>query len=221
MNAFDTIQERLAASGLDLCAPVDVAAYNEDISDVPQLLALREGPAFVVGNTRAMWPHILAGAPLTDNPVDDWVIETIRQALADVPSDVYFAHHGGKWLVSMVRMARLAGLGEVAPTHLLVHPTFGPWISLRALVLIDAEVPPPAPEVSVCAGCPAPCVPAFAKAVELAPHGPVVNGIAVSNWHAWVDARDACPVGREHRFSDEQVAYHYTRDPRSLKGHTK
>ena len=27
---------------------------------------------------------------------------------------------------------------------------------------------------------------------------------------AWLAVRDACTAGREHRYSDEQVAYHYS-----------
>src|SRR5439155_24435521 len=35
------------------------------------------------------------------------------------------------------------------------------------------------------------------------------------SWRLWADVRLACPAGREHRYSDDQLRYHYTRD-RSL-----
>jgi hypothetical protein len=28
-------------------------------------------------------------------------------------------------------------------------------------------------------------------------------------WHAWLAVRDACPVGRAHRYDDDQLRYHY------------
>jgi methylmalonic aciduria homocystinuria type C protein len=28
-------------------------------------------------------------------------------------------------------------------------------------------------------------------------------------WRLWLAVRDACPVGREHRYSDEQIRFHY------------
>jgi cyanocobalamin reductase (cyanide-eliminating) / alkylcobalamin dealkylase len=30
-------------------------------------------------------------------------------------------------------------------------------------------------------------------------------------WRAWLAVRDACPVGREHRYGDDQIAYHYAK----------
>jgi len=32
----------------------------------------------------------------------------------------------------------------------------------------------------------------------------------------WSAVRDRCPVGRAYRYSDEQIAYHYTKDPQFL-----
>lgn len=32
---------------------------------------------------------------------------------------------------------------------------------------------------------------------------------------SWIAVRDACPIGREHRYPEDQLRYHYTKD-RSL-----
>lgn len=36
-------------------------------------------------------------------------------------------------------------------------------------------------------------------------------------WRPWLAVRDACPLGREHRYSEQQVAYHYTKDAKWLR----
>ena len=37
------------------------------------------------------------------------------------------------------------------------------------------------------------------------------------NWRSWVAIRDACPLGKAHRYSDEQIRYHYTKDIKLLE----
>jgi methylmalonic aciduria homocystinuria type C protein len=34
---------------------------------------------------------------------------------------------------------------------------------------------------------------------------------------AWIDVRDACPIGKGARYSDAQVRYHYTKDRAYLR----
>ena len=34
-------------------------------------------------------------------------------------------------------------------------------------------------------------------------------GSARRGWHAWLAVRDACPVGREHRFQEDHIRYGY------------
>ena len=50
------------------------------------------------------------------------------------------------------RIAVAAGLGVLAPTQLVIHPMYGPWFALRAVVLVDGEPPPsrPIPTVPCC-----------------------------------------------------------------------
>ncbi len=39
----------------------------------------------------------------------------------------------------MQRLAHASGLARLSPSHLSVHGTDGPWIALRAAVVIDIE----------------------------------------------------------------------------------
>lgn len=38
-----------------------------------------------------------------------------------------------------------------------------------------------------------------------------------SDWQKWVRIRDACSIGREWRYSDDQIRYHYVADRALLR----
>lgn len=108
------------------------------------------------------------------------------------------------------------------PFGVVVDPRFGPWFAWRGAVLTALEWPPtPLPAAAPCAGCPAPCVDACpADVVSL-------NGL---DWEGCAGfrlneptcketclARRACPVGREHRYGREQMAFHYRASLRMIQ----
>jgi methylmalonic aciduria homocystinuria type C protein len=82
----------------------------------------------------------------------------------------------------------------------VIHPIYGPWFALRAVILCDGTPPPRVQLASSCT-CDARCTDAFARAT--AATGP-------DKWRAWLEVREACTLGREHRYSDEQIEYHYS-----------
>jgi hypothetical protein len=40
---------------------------------------------------------------------------------------------------------------------------------------------------------------------------PTVTSLGES-WPLWANVRDACPVGKVHRYGDDQIRYHYAKD---------
>jgi methylmalonic aciduria homocystinuria type C protein len=38
-----------------------------------------------------------------------------------------------------------------------------------------------------------------------------------AGWRAWLAVRESCPVGREYRYCDAQIEYHYTKDRAILR----
>ena len=198
----------LALAGLDLAVAFDARTSAE-----PWLVDPARPCGLVIGNTRAVWTPFCAAyaadRALRDapDPLEHYVERVIAAAL---PSDarVFYAHrlYDGAYL-PFQRVAAAVGLGELTPAHLLVHPIFGPWIALRALVLTAGAPPSPAAPLPV-PGAHTPAGEA-ALAAALAATGP-------DAWRAWLAVRDACPIGRAHRYSDAQIRYHYTKDPRVL-----
>lgn len=235
MADYQPIYERIRAAcaerGLDLARPLCVSWYNQAVEPAHRLpdLGRPSALAVILGNTRALWPRLAdalaADAGLADHPdpVDRYCERVVHAAMADVtqPWLARFAHEPPP-RIAIQRLAHVAGLAQLSPGHLSVHPEYGPWIALRAVVVVDsdgpgdpASGPAPAPALP-CDDCAAHCLPHFQAALARA--GAATPGCAQveSDWRAWLAVRDACPVGRAHRYSEQQIRYHYTKDRRFL-----
>lgn len=122
---------------------------------------------------------------------------------------------------SFARLAEAAGFGTVSPVSgLLLHPEFGPWVSLRAALLVEGRPFGDIEDVSItdrfqpCCSCRQPCLQPCPPAPAAAPATALPNGAAgvvsaapavpcVATTQAGPCAsskcRCACPVGSEHR----------------------
>lgn len=182
----------LRDAGYDLVHELDLATTG-----------LATGRGLLIANTRALWPVFLAARradPVlraSADPLDLYTAQTIARAFPG--ADVWFAHrpYAGSYL-PFQRIAVAAGLGALAPTQLVIHPVYGPWFGLRAIVALpgDPVVSPALPAYRCTGGCEALLTIALQR----------------EDWRAWLAVRDACCVGREHRYDENQLAYHYTKD---------
>jgi methylmalonic aciduria homocystinuria type C protein len=187
----------LAEAGFDIAHAFDPRLVAEL---VPALAAHRSG--VLVGNTRALWPRFLAARAAdpalaaSHDPIDRYTEETIARAFPGATA--WFAHrtYDGAFL-PFQRVAVAVGLGVLAPTQLVIHPIYGPWFALRAIVATDDD--PPSLTRAAVSCCTSDCEARLAAAIGNA------------DWRAWLAVRDACNVGRDHRYSDEQITYHYTK----------
>jgi hypothetical protein len=198
---------QLAAAGFDLAHAFDAAAAARE----PGLELLDPGDApparlgILVGNTRALWPHFIAALARPElagdpHPLQRYTEETIDAAFPG--ARIYYGHrrYGGAF-VPLQRLAVATGLGALAPSRLVIHPIFGPWFALRAVIVTTGTPPPVSPPISQ----PCQCGPACHSALELAL---AVRGPEA--WRAWLAVRDACSL-RDHRYGEDQIRYHYTR----------
>jgi methylmalonic aciduria homocystinuria type C protein len=195
--------DALAAAGFDLVHPFDARAASREPG-----LAMLADPSrrvgYLVGNTRALWPPFVAAVrastalAASPHPLERYTEETITRVSDSAPH--WFGHqqYDGAFM-PLQRLAVATGLGSMSATHLVIHPTFGPWFALRAVILVAGEPPAPTQIARPCT-CDAACAIAFDQA--LAASAPI----------AWLAVRDACPIGRTYRYSDEQIVYHYTND---------
>ena len=213
MDRALSARDALAAAGFDLVQPFSAAAYHAAVDGrglAPlELFGRADAQAWLVGNTRALWPRFVgayaADASLQDaaDPLDTYVERALRRAFEGARCAIRFAHHTDARLVDMLRAAEASGLAKRGPAHLAVHPERGPWFALRAVVTFDAEASatPQAAAPDPCAACDAPCVAAMQAALE-----------GEGGWRAWLAVREACPVGGEHAYGPAQTRYHYTKE---------
>ena len=205
----------LADAGFDLAHPFDAgtAAREPGLERLagPNMEAGGFTPTagveqlgILIGNTRALWPAFVAAMREPElaadpQPLERYTEQTIERVFAG--ARVYYGHrrYDGEFL-PLQRLAVVTGLGAMAPSRLVVHPIYGPWFALRAVIVIAGAPVTCAPIVQPCR-CEAPCTDALEAALEA--RGP-------ESWRAWLAVRDACTL-RAWRYSDDQIRYHYTK----------
>jgi hypothetical protein len=215
----------LDAAGLNLCGALSVVSYDSLVPAAWRTAALLPDArtALVVGSGgRALW-DALRTAPEFDavsDTIDTYTARTLEILVGDLaraghPSRALYPleRRGGAW-ADFVALARQAGLGVSSRLGLLLHPVYGPWLSIRAVLLTGLECPFGAPisEFDPCEGCAAPCA-------EVCPGGAVgPEGISASVCYAAqrtepacalrCSARHACVLGAEHVYAAEAEAHH-------------
>jgi ferredoxin len=222
------LTRELGARGLNVWLPLDAAAFDGACAPVVPTLrlgALMPGAraALVVGAAGrdffAAFSEAVSREPdARPDPLDRYtravVVEAARAALE--PLGVAHAEHfpflGEPFVIPFQRLGRAVGLAGSSPLGLQIHPTYGAWWAYRAVIVVDVELPAAAPLGDGCAGCPAPCVTACPAAAVRR------EGFSVPACHAHrleaapcrlsCAARLACIRGPEHRYTDEQLAFH-------------
>ena len=225
---FADIEERARSLGFDLVGAVRIGAYNRVVDKVARISDLGDSRnlALVVANTKTLWPVFVQWLQQNPefvqhpDPLDRYVEAKLSGLFAALPvrAELRWAHKPEPAHVSMQTLAQLAGIGYKTDSHLVVHPVYGPWVGLRAVAVLPVVGPaevfqwtnPP------CAACSTGCRPALAAAI--AGHEDSSRSASVSDkWASWLAVRDACPLGKAHRYSEDQIRYHYTKDIKLLE----
>ncbi|CAN5914425.1 hypothetical protein BH11MYX2_BH11MYX2_08900 [soil metagenome] len=188
------------------------------LASTPKHRVLHEAPSLspaladcsrvlVVGNSVELWSLFVAdykrsaALQAASDPLDAWVEDRLGSIVAKRPTFYAHVRYDGAFL-PIQRIAVAAGLGVFSNSQLVLHPTVGPWLSLRALVATDdVSEPPPIPPGF---GCNGDGCAAGLQAVLARPD---------ATWRDWYELRASCRTADDKwRFSDEQIIYHYTKD---------
>lgn len=159
-------------------------------------------------------------AALARDPLDAFVVRVVGEAACAVAARgalaraaFAFETRGGRY-ADYVALGREAGLGAPSRLGLLVHPVYGPWLSLRALLLVDAPLAAtPVPDgFAPCEECPAPCASACpggavgGRRFDVAACG--ATRARTPGCRQRCDARHACVLGRAHAYAASVEAHH-------------
>jgi epoxyqueuosine reductase len=222
---LDPFREALEAHGLGLVGAVDATRARSLHVPAPRDAADPLGASartvlVVASGGRAFWERLPADLRGREHPIDEAGARAIGAALGQLPGPARVLVPPDTDRFDLRRLAEAAGLGVISPhLQLLLHPTYGPWVSVRGLVAVDVELPASAPLTwDPCGPCARPCLDAcpsgaYSRAasfdvarcadhrlLELAPARPCADRC---------HARDACVVGREHAYGDVEMRHRH------------
>lgn len=219
---IDSVAKALHPFGLDIVHGFNGAQYNQLMLEHPTVppLPLFGRPAalaLLVGNTKALWQPFLDDCKRNPalkevaDPIDRYVERLIHQTVSKIktPSHVRFSHDKGDGFVSLLHAAKASGFAQISPAHIAIHPTYGLWFGMRAVITFDVSPQENETDISAfaCNACDAPCRNILDKL--LLDKG---NSWDACTWQERASVRDACPVGAESRYCETQNYYHYTKD---------
>jgi len=223
----------LARYGLNLVGTTAIDAYD---AGVPPPLGLQRllpaaKTAIVIGNGGgAFWVafrDFCRERPEHErepDPIDAFTRRAVETAMATTmdpgaPVRLLYPFRYPDEPVSFMRLAECAGLGRRSVLGVLIHPRFGPWIALRAALLVPAILTasrpadgfdpcPDCTERACMAACPAGAVTAAGWNVpRCATHRLQTEDTCAARCHARFD----CVIGRPHRYPPDALAYHQRR----------
>jgi hypothetical protein len=170
--------------------------------------------------------RFLNDPPPGEDPLDAHTILRVDPLRASLAKDGYGSAAAYYWdkrsgeYADFVALAEAAGLGVRSKLGLLVHPEFGPWFAIRALLFTDKIlVPTTRLDFDPCRGCPAPCATACPGAAVGSPFdGAACSGqrLGGATCRMACDARRACVIGRDHAYDADVEAFHMTASLRAL-----
>jgi len=127
-----------------------------------------------------------------------------------------FPFGSGGALLDFVKLGEVSGAGVRSLLGILLHPTYGPWISLRGALLTELELSSYDSALSgfdPCPSCHKPCIEAC-PASTISERGwdwesCMVFRLTEVTCSSGCASRRACPHGNDRQYSQEQLAYHH------------
>jgi len=238
---LEIIRRAAAPHGLNLVAATSVARYDAAVKEVSRAGGIDPSARSIViiGNGGgALWLALQRHAERNpgwferDNPLDDFTREVIERDVAAAVREtglrctiIYPFMSSGPTL-NFIELAKIAGIAGPSILGVAVHPVYGPWIAFRAALLLEDEIDSPgeAAGFDPCPRCVVrscmPACPAGAVSIESGwdipkclMHRVEVEADCAPRCHA----RAGCVLGPEHRYPDDELAYHQMRALRAMR----
>lgn len=210
----------LAEAGWNLRGAIPVEHYDARVA--PPWRSARLLPearsALVLGSGgRALWSAFRRSEEFSRevDPLDAFCSRVALRVATLLEGRAVLAHESREGVFAdLVALGVEAGLGVRSRLALLVHPVYGPWLSIRAAVLTPRllEQNGALEDFDPCPDCPAPCAAACHGAAVL-PEGFQIERCVATRARepacgARCDARRACVLGPEHAYAREAEAHH-------------
>ena len=223
-NNWPSLEARLENLGLSAFGGFEILKEECPVKHAE----LAGNPALLIGNAGpAMW-EIYSGSPeffnQSSNPMDQWTYRVLSELACEYDACAIFPFEKPYW--PFQKFARRAGHTHTSPLGMLIHSQYGLWHAFRGVLVWDQDhefashintvVSSPQNVIHPCDQCAdRPCL----SACPVKAFDGVTLDRDVCYGHLRSDnkpdcmtegcrARDACPVGTEHRYCDEQIEFH-------------
>jgi epoxyqueuosine reductase len=167
-----------------------------------------------------------------ENPLDDFTRSMVEQhigsalAARNVPHTIVYPFMNNAPTLNFMEAGKAAGLSGPSILGVMVHPLYGPWIAFRAAILIADPIDEPGEALGFdpCPSCTArSCISACPADAVAFPSGWNIPRCLTHRVENEPDctprchARAACVLGPEHRYPEDELAYHQMRALRSMR----
>jgi hypothetical protein len=175
---------------------------------------------------RKLWQSLQESAIESEDPIDDFTIQTTRRWFAQcMERNNYEIIYPGVNAIGLQGLGKLAGWHHVTPFQVGIDREWGTWYAYRAVLVADTEFEPSRSIERV-----SPCETCVGKVcIDDCPGAALEGGQfdfgkcikyrkrAGSLCKATCLARISCPVGRIHRYCDEQIFHTYSRSMQAIE----
>lgn len=206
--------------------PAPLVKELEGCSDKPhrykQLILLGHGG-------RQFWATLKASGFKSDNPVDDFTLQTVGDYFARLPGGPAYAFlFPGEKVFDLMALGRLAGWHHATPFMVGINQTWGSWFAYRAVLLTDTDFAASkplsgvSPFASPCAACDKkPCIPRCPAGAMDGTEFSLTKCVTYRKGENSLCrdkciSRIVCPIATEHRYDADQINYHYGRSLRMI-----
>jgi len=239
------VRAAAALHGLNLCATIPLARYDAMVRPEARASLIDSAAQSIVvlgnggGDFWAAFKRHAARHPgwwERENPLDDFTREVVEREVAAPLREAalrYTVVHpfmhpsvGSGRTLNFVELGKAAGIAGPSILGVVVNPVFGPWIAFRAALLLEVEIDAPgdARGFDPCPGCvPRSCISACPADAVSFPAGWDVPKCLMHRVEVEADcagrchARAGCVLGPEHRYPDDELAYHQMRALRAMR----
>lgn len=241
-----TVQQRLYEKGFDIYHEFPIQSYNEKVvktSDnlqrVPEF-GRKSTKSILVGNTKYLWPLFINELMSNSNkwknepnPLNLYTLNSINSIC-----DQYFTKNNIQFSVrftfemekdKLISFQRLCHVSNYAfldtNSYLCIHKEYGPWIALRAFIVLDDDYNSNQSEQDIKIESLNDILSDEEQANVMKQWNEIQNVLfkddnnkqIKDSWKYWLKLRDSYNVGKKYRYSDDQILYHYTTDINVLK----
>lgn len=175
---------------------------------------------------KTLWASVKASGLVSENPIDDFSVQTVeRWFSAQFAGNCREVIYPGNIAVGLQGLGKIAGWHQDSPLMIGIHEEWGTWFAYRLVMLADTDLAPTTPmrgnrpcdccQDKVCiASCPAGALSGGTFALEKCVS---YRKEPLSRCATTCIARVSCPVGRVHRYGDDQIQHCYSISLKAIK----